>query len=54
MYEIMMITGQEYVDEYASKVKKQLAREGKEPEAATEVAATADSTSTPTHTTNRS
>jgi 1-acyl-sn-glycerol-3-phosphate acyltransferase len=25
MYEIMMITGQEYVDEYASKVKKQLA-----------------------------
>ena len=24
MYEIMMITGQEYVDEYASKVKKQL------------------------------
>ena len=27
MYEIMMITGQEYVDEYASKVKKQLAAE---------------------------
>jgi 1-acyl-sn-glycerol-3-phosphate acyltransferase len=26
MYEIMMITGQEYVDEYAAKVKKQLAR----------------------------
>jgi 1-acyl-sn-glycerol-3-phosphate acyltransferase len=25
MYEIMMITGQEYVDEYAAKVKKQLA-----------------------------
>jgi 1-acyl-sn-glycerol-3-phosphate acyltransferase len=30
MYEIMMITGQEYVDEYASKVKKQLSAE-KEP-----------------------
>ena len=27
MYEIMMITGQEYVDEYAAKVKKQLAAE---------------------------
>jgi 1-acyl-sn-glycerol-3-phosphate acyltransferase len=26
MYEIMMITGQEYVDEYAAKVKKQLER----------------------------
>ena len=26
MYEIMMLTGQEYVDEYASKVKTQLAR----------------------------
>jgi 1-acyl-sn-glycerol-3-phosphate acyltransferase len=25
MYEIMMITGQEYVDEYAAKVKKELA-----------------------------
>jgi 1-acyl-sn-glycerol-3-phosphate acyltransferase len=28
MYEIMMLTGQEYVDEYASKVKKQLKAEG--------------------------
>jgi 1-acyl-sn-glycerol-3-phosphate acyltransferase len=27
MYEIMMITGQEYVDEYAAKVKKQLAKD---------------------------
>jgi hypothetical protein len=24
MYEIMMLSGQEYVDEYASKVKKQI------------------------------
>jgi 1-acyl-sn-glycerol-3-phosphate acyltransferase len=31
MYEIMMITGQEYVDEYASKVKKQLAAAEKRP-----------------------
>ncbi|MGH2661789.1 MAG: lysophospholipid acyltransferase family protein [Actinomycetota bacterium] len=30
MYEIMMMTGQEYVDEYASKVKKQLAKAAKE------------------------
>ncbi|MGH2710744.1 MAG: lysophospholipid acyltransferase family protein [Actinomycetota bacterium] len=37
MYEIMMITGQEYVDEYASKVKKQLASE-KLPAPATEPA----------------
>jgi 1-acyl-sn-glycerol-3-phosphate acyltransferase len=28
MYEIMMLTGQEYVDDYASKVKKQLKAEG--------------------------
>jgi 1-acyl-sn-glycerol-3-phosphate acyltransferase len=27
MYEIMMLTGQEYVDEYASKIKKQQTRE---------------------------
>jgi 1-acyl-sn-glycerol-3-phosphate acyltransferase len=37
MYEIMMITGQEYVDEYASKVKKQLAAAAK-PEVPTFVA----------------
>ncbi len=30
MYEIMMMTGQEYVDEYASKVKKQLAETAKQ------------------------
>ena len=28
MYEIMMLTGQEYVDEYASRVKEQLSRPG--------------------------
>ena len=34
LYEIMMITGQEYVDEYASKVKAELAaREAAQPEA---------------------
>ncbi len=27
MYEIMMLTGQEYVDEYAAKVKEQMAAE---------------------------
>jgi len=27
MYEIMMLSGQEYVDEYGSKLKKQIARE---------------------------
>jgi 1-acyl-sn-glycerol-3-phosphate acyltransferase len=37
MYEIMMLTGQEYVDEYASKIKKQQTREStlqKDPSAA--------------------
>jgi 1-acyl-sn-glycerol-3-phosphate acyltransferase len=33
MYEIMMLTGQEYVDEYASKIKKQLDVERPEPAA---------------------
>ncbi|HWC32447.1 MAG TPA: lysophospholipid acyltransferase family protein [Actinomycetota bacterium] len=32
MYEIMMLSGQEYVDEYASKVKAQLAKQGSAPE----------------------
>jgi 1-acyl-sn-glycerol-3-phosphate acyltransferase len=27
LYEIMMLTGQEYVDEYAAKVKEELAAE---------------------------
>jgi hypothetical protein len=27
MYEIMMLSGQEYVDEYAAKVKKELAEQ---------------------------
>ena len=40
MYEIMMITGQEYVDEYASKVKKQLAAERRPDAAADRVATT--------------
>jgi 1-acyl-sn-glycerol-3-phosphate acyltransferase len=30
MYEIMMLTGQEYVDEYASKVKQEVARQSAE------------------------
>ncbi|MGH2660442.1 MAG: 1-acyl-sn-glycerol-3-phosphate acyltransferase, partial [Actinomycetota bacterium] len=36
MYEIMMLSGQEYVDEYASKVKKQLAESSAKPEEAQE------------------
>lgn len=32
MYEIMMLSGQEYVDEYASKVKQQIAEGAKKPE----------------------
>ena len=35
MYEIMMMTGQEYVDEYASKVKKQIAEAAKQDRPAT-------------------
>lgn len=34
MYEIMMLSGQEYVDEYAAKVKKELAAEARDREAA--------------------
>ena len=36
MYEIMMLSGQEYVDEYASKVKKELAEEAARDERARE------------------
>jgi 1-acyl-sn-glycerol-3-phosphate acyltransferase len=46
LYEIMMITGQEYVDEYASRVKVQLAQEaaGPAPDAVEAPEATAAST----------
>ena len=35
LYEIMMLTGQEYVDEYAAKVKEELKAEGRAPSAHT-------------------
>ena len=36
MYEIMLLSGQEYVDEYASKVKEQLTQQGRGEEAVKE------------------
>jgi 1-acyl-sn-glycerol-3-phosphate acyltransferase len=45
MYEIMMLSGQEYSDEYATRVKAQIARrERREPAAETDRAAAEDST----------
>ena len=36
MYEIMLLSGQEYVDEYASKIKEQLTQQARGEEAAKE------------------